>query len=653
MKTETLYDKNYNLLKEDYLELYDKIAKYEKEEESEILVTEIQTEQGRIVPQVQTKDSKKYLLESVYGAEERVERKLEEWGILHQSMPFFFYGFANLDLMRKVYEELGEKCIMFLYEPSIAIFKYYMEHIDMEEILKDWPIYIEIGEYKEGEFESRISGILQIDTIAELKIEVAPNYDILFGENLKKTVEIIQKKFKDFLVNWRTAEEFTDVVGDNMMNNVFHLMHGYNVLQLQGILKNKIPAFVISAGPSLNKNICDLKKAVGKACIIAVDTAIKPLLNHGIKPDFFCIVDGKKPTELMNHPGVSEIPIVACTVVANGIMNLHKGKKFFYASGEAFEDSVWEACVKQSLHKETIYRTSLATGGSVANTAFSLAKFMDASEIILVGQDLALTNDRTHADGTFKKKMDKIDEDIVNRSLWVDGIRGNKVRTLPDFARYLRWFEETIRYGELKNVVDATQGGARIHGTKLMTLKQAINKYCKDEFRMCDEIEKLPEMMDYAAKYEFKKVYEALPEDMERVITNAKKAVRLYKKMKKLAETEKEEMDIEELSKVYKKITKLNDYMNNDKCALFVQSTMMQLNFTMRMGIYKEEDDEKENILVMAKHGITMNYYIMASARYWKEKVENMVKERKPELTEKDLYYPIDSLVKQIKEREA
>ena len=55
---------------------------------------------------------------------------------------------------------------------------------------------------------------------------------------------------------------------------------------------------LVSAGPSLNKNIMELKKAKNKAFIVATDTAVKPLLKAGIEPDLMVMVDGEKPKRL-------------------------------------------------------------------------------------------------------------------------------------------------------------------------------------------------------------------------------------------------------------------------------------------------------------------------------------------------------------------
>ncbi|MBE5900470.1 MAG: motility associated factor glycosyltransferase family protein [Lachnospiraceae bacterium] len=639
------YKKSLEVLKESYPEILEKVKKHKAEFE----VGDELSPDERLVPYVTTKTGKKYMLNGFFGEQERIEKKLEEWGKLPHSVPLFFYGMANYHFIKEVLEKTDDKCIIFIYEPSIEIFQYYMRTVDLKDFLQEHPIYLAVGKYKDPELESRIFALFQIDTISSFRVEVAPNYAELFSDNLKAVAKLVDKKFKDFMVGWRTAEEFSDTVGHNMMYNIYHMLHAHDVIQLQGILKGEIPAIIVSAGPSLNKNIDDLKKAVGKACIIAVDTAIKPLLNHGIKPDFFVIVDGKKPTELMDHPRISEIPLVTCTVVARGIMDLHKGKKFFYAAAETFEDDIWGECIKSSLHRNTMLVTTLATGGSVANTAFSLANFMKAKTLILVGQDLALTNGRTHADGTFKEKMDKLTQDEYEDTLEVEGIRGNKVITRRDFARYLRWFEEYIERQGIKNAVDATQGGAKIHGTKIMTLKKAIEQYCDKDFCMKDELEKLPEMMDYPAKLKFAELYKDLPNGMEKVVKNAKKSIRLYKKMKKLAEAE--ELDSEALLKLSKQLTKVNDFMNNDTCALFIQATLVKVNFTIRMGIYQEEDDEKENLISMAQHGITMNQYILYSALYWKDETKKIVEERPAKVTEDDVYYPLDYVIRELEQR--
>ena len=67
---------------------------------------------------------------------------------------------------------------------------------------------------------------------------------------------------------------FSPYQAENFYHNVGYLQTGYKAFQLLGKIPSNVPAFVVSAGPSLNKNIKELKRAKGKSFIIAVDTAV-------------------------------------------------------------------------------------------------------------------------------------------------------------------------------------------------------------------------------------------------------------------------------------------------------------------------------------------------------------------------------------------
>ena len=80
---------------------------------------------------------------------------------------------------------------------------------------------------------------------------------------------------------------------ENILCNAKYVIKGYKTRQFVDVIPRNIPAIIVAAGPSLNKNILELKRLKGRAFIIAVDTAIKPLLNAGIIPDMYAVVDGK------------------------------------------------------------------------------------------------------------------------------------------------------------------------------------------------------------------------------------------------------------------------------------------------------------------------------------------------------------------------
>lgn len=57
-----------------------------------------------------------------------------------------------------------------------------------------------------------------------------------------------------------------------------------------------------------------------------------------------------------------------------------------------------------------------------------------------------MTGNHTHADGTFKDKMDEID---INSGEYfeVESVDGGKVLTRDDFDRYRKWFEAYTENG--------------------------------------------------------------------------------------------------------------------------------------------------------------------------------------------------------------
>lgn len=84
------------------------------------------------------------------------------------------------------------------------------------------------------------------------------------------------------------------------------------------------------------------------------------------------------------------------------------------------------------------------------------------------------------------------------RYIEIEDIYGNTTLTTADFKHYLEWFEDKIE--ELKDtdkeVIDATEGGAKIHGASLMTLKEAVAKYCREEFEIRKYFDEAPDVFN-------------------------------------------------------------------------------------------------------------------------------------------------------------
>src|SRR4029077_4950210 len=77
-----------------------------------------------------------------------------------------------------------------------------------------------------------------------------------------------------------------------------------------------MPLVIVSAGPSLDRNVRDLKGMEDRCFILAVDTALRPLLAAGIVPHAVIIAD---PTELNASHVAGVIPESTCLIAEQAV----------------------------------------------------------------------------------------------------------------------------------------------------------------------------------------------------------------------------------------------------------------------------------------------------------------------------------------------
>ena len=106
--------------------------------------------------------------------------------------------------------------------------------------------------------------------------------------------EEIEKYFKESRINLKTQSVHSKVYYKNIFSNQECLRSSPGIKNLKDCLSD-IPAIICSAGPSLDKNIQLLKSSRKGFFLIAVATALKPLLHNGIQPDVVISID---PDEL-------------------------------------------------------------------------------------------------------------------------------------------------------------------------------------------------------------------------------------------------------------------------------------------------------------------------------------------------------------------
>ena len=253
-------------------------------------------------------------------------------------------------------------------------------------------------------------------------------------------------------------------------------------------IKNKLagkPALIVSAGPSLDKNIALLKNAAGKALIISVDTALTPLMQAGIQPDFVVAIDPNFSTNKAFHQSMNGIKpcLVFDPCVPASVPNGFKNKLML--------DS--DVSISQWIAKYYEEKGSLGKSFSVAHTAFLFAQHLGCRPIIFTGQDFSFHSKRLHCSGSMHSQahMDLIDSSQTRNTVEDKRLKsfasslenakdlfGQDTQTTLALATYKHCFTENIQ--NPAHVFNATEGGVPIEGVSNLSLRELLMRYCKD-----------------------------------------------------------------------------------------------------------------------------------------------------------------------------
>ena len=285
--------------------------------------------------------------------------------------------------------------------------------------------------------------------------------DNLKEELLKK--KRIYEKIKQVFIRESSVRNNEKRMNLNFKYNIANCTH--YVDEIEDRFKGK-KVIIVAAGPSLDKNVEQLKtidRKTDEYVILAVGTVYKKLLNMGIKPDYVIIIEANESI-ISQISGVedTEVPLLILSTAYRELARKYQGKKYLI---DQYEYDHAEDHAQKYGYK--LY----STGGSVTTTATSVAITLGARTIIFIGFDLSYPDGISHADGTSgKKKLD------TTGFVGVESIDGTIVYATNVFIIYRNWIENEIKKHPDIEFIDATEGGAKIAGTKIMSLEDALKK---------------------------------------------------------------------------------------------------------------------------------------------------------------------------------
>lgn len=574
---------------------YPDFAKAIREKNYEKDVLEIKSEiswDGELIYRVKKDDHELYL-NGKRNAKEPLDVWIERIGEIHKYAPIILIGLGSGLYLKKLIQSTEPTANVMVYEPSVTLFLKTLEEIDLAEEIENRPIGFVVDGLNGSELEPVIAGLVSLENIEFLKQEIHPNYQKLYPQEVLSVLKKLSRRTDGIIVNENTGVRFSGYLAKNQMQNMRYVCDGYNTKRLCEALPHDTPAILVSAGPSLNKNIKELKAAKNKAFILAVDTAVKPLLQEGIVPDAFITIDANKMMTLVDREEVPDIPVIASVTANCNILARQRGKKIFF-----FDTYILPMMAYAKVGK---VMPGVAIGGSVACSGLSLLYKMGYNTIILVGQDLAFTDNKSHADGTFETVMPT---ENTQGMLLVKGNYEEKVPTRGDFKIYLDWFVmyiEGMKKHRDVRVINATKGGAFIEGTELMELKDAIEENCAHEVDFADCIEHMQSEFTEEDRKEVVAFLHKIPDELDEIRKIAKELYRNYQKLERLCRSG--HFSTNEYLKLLKRIKKATKKCEDKTAHQLIESTMALADYVVRSESLYDGDDIQKAGEVIAVQG--------------------------------------------------
>ncbi len=564
------------------LTLHDMEEKY-KDRQNEVNVIGADTEQGRIV--AVEKNGRFYPLNSLYNPQNASKQWAKQFyrPEINENSVIIVFGIADgrsvLELSRK-----RKECTIIIYEPCQEIFWKAMECDEVAELAENDNICITVKGVNEEYFFHALQTVLNYSNYQLVVQSVLPNYLQLFKTEYKEMLEIY-KSVIELIVFTRNTMILR---GIEIQHNTYALtkdmIEQRSDVQLMDIIDKKkmngLPAILVAAGPSLDKNVTQLKDIKNKAFIMVVDTALNTVLENGIVPDMTMSIDSRKPLVLFKNDKFKDIPIALSMNSNKDVVKLNASKHFYEIDEEGYLKKLLEANEKESVQ--------LPTGGSVATSALALLHEMGFKTIILVGQDLAYPGGVEHTAAAYGKGNDNVDtkkKDYIE----VEDNYGNTVLTEANMNIYRKWIENYIgAYSDLK-VINATEGGAKIAGTEFISLHEAIERYCTDEYEVSGLLD-IPPYLDESERSGIVQAIKNIPEQIEVLEEYIGKAQKIYSKIDGL--NGKGKTNSSQMNRAMTEIAQINEHIDDLYVSNMLQVYIAKTDYEIQAEVlkYKEND---------------------------------------------------------------
>ena len=419
-------------------------------------------------------------------------RRLVETVDVHGAAAIVALGFGLGYHVRAVLERLARTGAVYVYEPDVALLRAVLERVDHSAWLVSPNITFITGA-TEAEIAEATRGTAALMAMGVRFME-HPADRARLGESSRSFSERFTSVFRAVRTEVVTTLMQSEVTVRNLLMNLDRYATAPGIIDLEGAARGR-PAIVVSAGPSLRRNI-DLLARPGvrdRFVIIAVQTVLKTLLARGIRPHFVTALDyheiSRRFYEGLTRSDVEGVTLIAMPWANAAILDAFPGairivQDWMPGSTNATMDDL----LGPGLARE---HGRLIPGSTVAHQAYHVARHLGCDPVILIGQDLGFTDGQYYAAGAAIHNVWSGELNPFNSLEMMEWQRivrarqrlhratdvlGRPIYTDEQMATYRVEFQRAFALDRARGlrVIDATEGGVAKEGAEAMTLGAAL-----------------------------------------------------------------------------------------------------------------------------------------------------------------------------------
>ncbi|PJP70651.1 motility associated factor glycosyltransferase family protein, partial [Campylobacter jejuni] len=391
-------------------------------------------------------------------------------------------------------------------------------------------------------------------------------YKKFYEDIWHKANELCEKNIKIVIRNLGLNLTISFQCYSHLLQNIPSMLGSIPFQRILSERKNKFDnAIVVSAGPSLTKQLSLLKAYQDKAVIFCADGALSMLEKEGIIPDYVTNLDCRDLAMkfFQNKENKTSLNVLSCATHPSLVCCLDN------KSVVLREDPLYQRFNLNDFGY-------IDTGTHVSHFSYTLALALGFKNIIMIGQDLAFDEEgNSHSKGfSYGEKY----EGGAN----IDKFKIPAYAGKGEILTHIAWNDYRIKLEYLfacneqkAKFYNATEGGARINFTEELSFKECCEKLLTKEKPKFELPKSLTKNRSDKLLVKFK---EKIQKDQE----NAKRFLDDALALKQILENILSKdfiLPLEFLEKVYQNIENFNHSLDTDE---FIQDEVLRGAFAYR-----------------------------------------------------------------------